>query len=132
MRYEDWPERLNDYLSKPHAFDWETCNCALFAADAVIAMTGHDFAKVYRGPKTKRGMISRMLRVSGGDVVTTAIKEGGNPKQPSMAKRGDVVSIKYNGMNILGICNGGSSFFISENEGLIIIPTLKCSNAWEI
>lgn len=132
MKFEDWPERLNEFLSKSHAFDWNTCNCALFAADAVKIQTGTDFAKSYRGPKTKRGVIAKLIRVSGGDVVAAATKELGDPKSSSFAKRGDVVSIKYYGMNILGICNGSVSLFISENEGLIRIPTLKCSNAWPI
>ena len=132
MRKENWPELLNEFLEKPHPFNWSTCNCALFAADAVEAVTGKDFAKKYRGPKTKKGMISRLLRVCGGGVVAAATKELGAPKPVSLAKRADVVAVLLDGDHALGVCIGQKSVFVSENEGLIHIKTLDCTTAWTI
>ncbi len=133
MKFENWPERLNDYLLKPHTFDWALCNCALFAADAVQVQTGVDFAKAYRGPKTKRGMISRLLRVCGGDVEAAVTKELGEPiKSVLLAKRGDVVSFDFGDGAALGICNGIQGVFVSEKDGLVRIPLKECRNAWGV
>jgi len=132
MRNQDWAERLVEFLAGKHEFDWAEFNCALFAADAVKVQTGVDFAKAYRGPKTKRGMISRLRKVCGGDVVAAATKELGQPINVRLANRGDVVAAVFNGENALGICLGSSSAFISEFDGLIYIPTGKCIEAWKI
>lgn len=133
MRYPDWPERLNEFLKKDHKFNWPLCNCALFAGDGVLAITGEDFAAPYRGPKTKRGMISRLRKVCGGGVEEAATKESGQPLESVlMAKRGDVVSYDFGDGPALGICIGMKAVFVSENDGMIHIPTKKCRFAWGI
>lgn len=131
MRLEDWPEKLNDFLSADHEFSWPLCNCALFAADGVKAQTGKDFAKAYRGPKTKKGMISRLAKICGGGVEEAATKELGEPlKGVLLAKRGDVVSFDYGDGPSLGLCSGLHGVFISENEGIIKVPLKICRKAW--
>lgn len=132
MRRQDWPEKLDEYLTRPHVFDWVNCNCALFAFDAVLEMTGHDFAKEFRSVKTKRGMLVKFKRIYGGKVTDCAVKELGLPISLKMAKRGDVIAVKIKDGSALGICLGSSSIFISEDEGEIRIPTMKCMVAWSI
>ncbi len=133
MRNEDWPEKLNDFLKAVHVFDWSQCNCALFAADGVKSITGKDFAKPYRGPKTKRGMISRLRKVCGGGVEEAATKELGEPLENILlAKRGDVVSFDFGEGPTLGICNGLQGVFISEHDGLVRVPLKNCRFAWTI
>lgn len=133
MRFENWPERLNDFLAENHQFDWHLNNCALFAGNAVLAITGNDFAAPYRGPKTKNGMISRLRKVGGGGVEEAATKELGDPlKTILMAKRGDVVSFDFGEGPALGICVGIKCAFISEKDGLIRIPLDHCRMAWSI
>ncbi len=52
-RFEDWPERLNEFMKGTHVFDWTTVNCVLFSANAVQVQTGVDFAKAYRGAENQ-------------------------------------------------------------------------------
>lgn len=135
-RLEDWPERLNRFLEQPHKFDWQTANCALFAADAVEAMTGIDFAEQYRGPKTKLGVYRRLLKRCGGGVEDAATKELGQPKPILLAQRGDVVSAAAgeNGEIALGVCAGQWGVFLSLNPklGVVHISLSKCLNAWTV
>ena len=133
MKFEDWPERLNDFLTSDHIFDWVNCNCALFAADAVRVQTGVDFAKSYRGPKTKTGMISRLRKICGGDVETAVTKELGDPlSSVLLAKRGDVVSFDFGDGPALGICKGSQGIFVSEHDGIVRVPLIKCHTAWSV
>lgn len=134
MRIENWPERLNDFLSKPHKFNWATCNCALFAFSAAEEITGKDFVAHYKGPKTKKAIIAKMRRICGGGVEDVMNKEIGDPL-PSVlsAKRGDIISFDFGiGGPALGVCNGSSGIFISENDGLISVPISECRFAWSI
>jgi hypothetical protein len=50
-RFEDWPTRLDKFLlsRKSEPFVWGKNDCCLFAADAILAMTGEDFAARFRG-----------------------------------------------------------------------------------
>ena len=50
-RLEDWPERLAAFVEARRAmpFRWGQNDCALFAADAVAAVTGVDLAERWRG-----------------------------------------------------------------------------------
>ena len=132
IRQQDWPERLDEFLAKPHVFDWVNCNCALFAADAVLEMTGHDFAKEFRSIKTKRGMLAKLKRTYGNKVTDCAVSELGLPISLRMAKRGDVIAVKIKESSALGICLGSYSVFVSEDDGIVRIPTMECMVAWSI
>jgi hypothetical protein len=50
-RADAWPELLDAFIEsrKLHAFAWGEHDCCLFAADAVLAMTGVDLAADFRG-----------------------------------------------------------------------------------
>lgn len=133
MRFQDWPERLAKFIDQDHKFDWSTCNCALFAADAVHAITGTDFGEPYRGPKTKRGMVGKLKRVCGGGVEDAVTRELGQPlSTPLLAKRGDVVSADLGDGPALGVCTGSQGLFISETEGLVKVPSKLWRNAWGV
>ncbi len=132
MRFENWAEKLSEFLDKPHSFDWISRNCVFFTADAVCVQTGVDYAADYRRIKTKKAMFARLKREYNGDLGTAAKAKLGKPINVTMAKRGDVVQCPIKGINSLGICIGKMSVFISENEGLIYIYTLRCKRAWAI
>ena len=133
MRNEDWPEKLNDYLMQPHEFDWATKNCGFFAFGGVEAMTGKDLVSAYRGPKTKRGILSRMHKVCGGDVETLMKKEIGEPLSAILlAKRGDIVSFDFGVGPALGLCIGAQAVFLSETDGVIKVPLNECRFAWGV
>ncbi len=133
MRKQNWPELLNDFIKRDHTFDWHTCNCALFAADSVLAITGVDFGADYRGPKTKRGMIAKLARVCGGGVEDAVTRElGKQMSNPLMAGRGDVVSYDFGEGPALGVCLGSKAVFISESDGLVYVPSKLWSKSWRV
>lgn len=132
-RRQDWPERLIEFLQNTGPLDWETNNCALFSANAVLAITGVDFAKDYRGPKTKRGMLSKLRRVCGGNVEDAATRELGEPMKTTLsASRGDIVSYDFGDGPALGVCLGSQAVFVSENDGLVNVPSHLWRKAWRV
>jgi len=130
MRFEDWDVRLSNYINKDHSFDWLSHNCALFAAGGVECQTGIDFAKDYKGPKTKAGMIKRLKRVAG-NVEDAVTKELGEPINVKMAKRGDVVSCETEFGLALGLCVGSKAVFLNE-DGKVFFPLKICRKAWRV
>lgn len=129
-RRSDWPERLADYLARPHRFDWATHNCALFAAGAVEAMTGEDLARRYRGPKTMRGCYGRLRRLAGGldGAVTRAL---GDAIPVRYARRGDVVLVEVEGLTALGVC-AGSEIAALGPAGMVMLPLCAGARAWRV
>ena len=78
-RREDWPERLLAFARsrERQPFVWGTNDCALFAADAALAMTGHDFAAPFRGLLgTAQSFIdpSQLIQNSIGDQMQATMK----------------------------------------------------------
>src|SRR5690606_37242555 len=68
-RFPDWRVRLTAWLNEVRRtpFAQGSHDCALFAAGAVVAMTGHDFAAPYRGRYTTTRGGLRVLRRAGFD-----------------------------------------------------------------
>jgi len=55
-------------------FAWGTNDCALFAADAVLANTGTDIASDFRGKyNTQLGSLRTISKVTGGSTVVDAV-----------------------------------------------------------
>lgn len=132
-RFQDWPERLNAFLSQDLVFNWCELNCVLFAAAAIEAQTGVDFVGNNRGFKTKRGAVARLKKVCGGGVEDAARMFLGEPyPSVNLAKRGDVVSCDVGDGVALGVCVGAKALFISENEGKVSIPLTRCRYAWKV
>lgn len=135
MRLEDWPERLNTYLSAPHKFDWSEHNCALFAADAVMEITGKDYAVAYRGLKNKALILRKLKRAGGLNGVLTSYL--GEPVPVLTARRGDVVlmSVFLNptGANAeaVGICTGKDVALLTKS-GITYYPLCEGKLAWRI
>lgn len=92
MRFDDWEQRLHaltlERLSTP--YEWGVNDCALFAADAVLAMTGKDPMAEFRGRYDSQigalRLISDMGKDSLGDAVATMLDE----IEPARLSRGDV------------------------------------------
>jgi hypothetical protein len=97
-RFENWPERLNALIalrcSRP--FAWGEHDCALFACDAVLAMTGADPAAWFRGRyRTRRGAYRLLKTFGGAGLAATwekiAAQRGLPEIAPAFARRGDVL-----------------------------------------
>lgn len=107
MRHEDWDVRLSAFVdgALPHA--WGTNDCAMFAAGAVLAMTGVDPAAEWRGSyATEDDAAALMDRLGGLDAV--CLLKFGEPVPPLCARRGDLLLgfEREVGEHYLAVCVG--------------------------
>jgi hypothetical protein len=133
-RLPDWEARLSAYLEPllfSARFAWGVCDCAIFSADAVRAMTGHDCAAAFRGRySTSRGSARALNRFGAGSLKATL--DSLLPAKPvGFAQRGDVVM--HDGA--AGICMGAFAFFVGQSddqEGLVRVARAEWSHAWGV
>lgn len=91
-RLVDWPQRLAVALEsrRDTPYSWGTNDCAIFAADMVLASTGHDLAAPFRGRyKTQAG--SRRILKALGWADVEAMADALLPRRHDRPRRGDVV-----------------------------------------
>lgn len=134
-RHDDWEERLSVYLDRvaDEPFKWGSHDCALFAADCVLAMTGADPAEAYRGKyDTARGAAEALREHGAGTLLKTLRATFETEVSVHFAQRGDVVMLDA---TTTGICVGRFSYFVGreqDHEGLAIIPTAQCRYAFRV
>jgi len=134
IRLPGWEERLNDYLAPltdEAVFRWGSLDCALFVAAAVLAMTGEDIAKPFRGKySTAAGSARALKRYGAGDLRAT-FDTLLPPRPVGFARRGDVVMAD----GAVGICIGAAALFIGERDGLdglYRVDRAEWSHAWSV
>jgi hypothetical protein len=135
---------LRDAATKP--FAWGTTDCCLFAADAVLAMTGVDIADDFRGKYgTQAEALALIKTVTGGTTVTDAIvhcatkfglmewlKADGSPC-PLMAKRGDLCAVLNDGNIIAGVIELSGRYVACQGDaGLIRLQLSAIQRAWHV
>ncbi len=120
-RLPDWRMRLHEYLADEAArkFEWGVSDCAIFAAGAIKAMTGHDPAAQWRGRYKSMADGLRLIRKHGHkDHVAAArafLKTGRH-------RVGDIAVIEGDdAMPALGVVLG-AAIAVKSPEGLGIIP----------
>lgn len=132
-RSDSWEQALADYLlaNRNATFAWGRCDCVLFCAGAIAAMTGIDPAAAVRGRyATAIGARRAMTRRGWADIPAIAsahFEEIG----PAIAGRGDVV---FDGKS-LGVCIGRFACFVGEEDGaagLVQQPLSQWSRAWRV
>lgn len=133
-KHEHWRERhfhafLIERANMP--FEWGKNDCALFAADAIQAVSGTDIADDFRGKYTTQlGSLRTIKAVTGGSSVADAAAYCANKHGLTehthllMAQRGDLVVIENAGTLIAGVVhlNGRDVVSVSES-GLVRLPT---------
>lgn len=119
-RARDWPERLAAFIdSRRHApFAWGANDCALFAADGVLAMTGTDLAKTLRGYKTERGALSRMRKAGGIRGFARDLPQ----RAPGFASRGDIVLAIVEARETFGLVSGNGHWCAPGATQLLFRP----------
>lgn len=134
-RAPDWEERLAVFLDRKREepFKWGSNDCALFAADAIKAMTGTDPGEPFRNTYSDRKGAAAALKEDGaGTLLKTTIEWLGQPKHPAFAQRGDIV---MKDRNTLGVCVGLHSWFVGEEhgqQGLVSLPTAHATKAFTL
>lgn len=133
-RLEGWDLLLSAFLLSraDTPFEWGVNDCALFAADAVLAITGTDIAASYRGYTTAEEA-QDILDAHGGlqGLATTGF--GFEPSEnPLMAQRGDAVLMMLNGNLTCGIVDdsGQNIACVSEADGLTHLPLIEALEIW--
>jgi hypothetical protein len=131
-RFEDWPARLDAAIDSARVkpFAWGGHDCALFAADVVLAITGKDFGAQWRGSYHSAAQAMRRLRPHGGlpGLVTKVL---GDPVKTEQAMRGDVVLMCGEQGPTLGICLGANCAFTGL-EGLVFVTLRECEQVWHV
>lgn len=119
-RLPDWRARLDAYLAacawRPYAPGRH--DCALFAAGAIEAMTGLDFARAYRGAYVSVEVGEALL---GRDIATHASSI--LPELPAVldAVEGDIAVID----GALGVVGGAHVLVLRPQGGLGTVPLTR-------
>jgi hypothetical protein len=150
QRRADWPERLAEVVkvATGRPFSWGENDCALFAADCAMAMTGVDPLAHVRGEYSSELGAARVLRRLGcDDVAQLADQVIGARIDVGFAQRGDWLMIEEervagNALTTadagrrktvcaLGVCLGAQGAFHGP-DGMGHVRTLACRAAWPV
>lgn len=130
-RLENWPERLAEFIEarREASFEWGVNDCCLFAADAVLEITGVDLADREARYSTEEEA-EALLEARGGLVgllAATGLRECAVP----LAQRGDVVLMADDNLRGLGVVLGP---YVAHPtlRGLAFIPRGACVRAWAV
>lgn len=109
-RLQGWRGALNAAVAahRGHGFAWGTHDCATFAADCVLAMTGIDFAASFRGRYDSAEGAARLLAAAGYrshvDLAAAVLPE----IHPAEACRGDIAVVPTEANPALGVVTGAT------------------------
>lgn len=130
-RIHDWPERLAAHIAaaRDARFEWGKFDCAMFASDAIRAMTGFDLAADFRGQYSDeagaRAKLPRALTYANSVLSPIAL---------GFARRGDLL-ITANGsadpgFAIIGL--DGRSALCACDRGLLHVARPRWIKAWRV
>lgn len=134
MMQPDAKARLNTLLkaSVNRPFAWGDFDCCLFVADAVKAMTGHDFAAPYRGRyTTELGALRALKRYGQGSLKNTLTALFGPMLGPRCATDGDIALVKTPTGDALGLVYR-CGIWVTGPNGLDKLPLRFAKGAWEV
>ncbi|WP_183024386.1 DUF6950 family protein [Variovorax sp. UMC13] len=131
MRRADWQLRLAEFAKKRVSmpFEWGRNDCCLFTVDAVLAMTGVDYAARFRGYSTALAA-ARVVEQQGG-IRQLAVDAWGAPVSPLLAGVGDVVLVINESRELLAVCNGTTAIGPGP-DGLAVMDMSAAIAAWKI
>jgi hypothetical protein len=123
-------------------FKYGAHDCSLFAADAILAISGVDVATEYRGLySTAAEALALIAKVTGGSTVEDCMDDACRKHEfltalPGVAhaQRGDVVSLQLaDGSFSLGVVglDGKRAWFTGDDE-LTLVSISRCHRAWHI
>jgi len=123
-RKDLWESRLAELMAEAQdaSFVWGEHDCALFACKGILALTGEDYGKAYRGRYATKAEAKVILEAEGGvkGIAEKIAKEMNfTVVDPLFAQRGDVALGDFDGQQTLGICVGRTFSFAVEPKGLV-------------
>lgn len=132
VRLYDWQVRFAGLsLARLQTkFCWGSHDCCLWAADAVLAITGKDFASELRGTYDSAPSAASVLQRLGG-VHSIASSALGPPVTPMYATTGDILLVDIHKRDTLAVCNNGS-ILCAGADGLVSIDIQHAKFAWKV
>ena len=133
MRVANWDAIGNDYLlSKREAvFEWGVCDCALFAADLVLLITGTDIAADYRGNYSDQVGAGAALREYGEGTLEATFDALFEAIPVADGARFDLAFSQGS----IGIIVGDEALFVGEEggvSGLVRIARASWDKVWRV
>lgn len=132
-RRSTWEADLSAYIALVRAlpFEYGQHDCGLFAAGAVLAMTGDDPGAPFRGQySSELGCAKALKRFGAGDLKST-LDSLFDDRPIGRLQRGDLV---WNG-DAVGVCMGDNALFVGQEgevEGLIRISRAEWAGGWRV
>lgn len=135
QRRPDWEQRLAAFLeeTKVRPFEWGRCDCALFAAGAVEAVTGEDHGAAFRGRyRSPQGSLRALRRQGFGDVFGPFDAALGERVPPLLLRRGDIVA-REGSVGVFWQSGRPALLMLSaETERLETFPATEASFGWRV
>jgi hypothetical protein len=132
-RLPDWRPRLADYIAatRRRPFKYGEQDCAMFAAGAVRAMTGHDpLGDLSLDYSTYPGGIRVLRRQGHADHI--ALARALLPEIPvAEARMGDLAVLPGHGGEALGLV-GGATVLAPGEDGLRVAPLTDATTAFKV
>jgi hypothetical protein len=130
QRRNDWPERLSAFVESRRfsPFDWGKNDCALFAADGVLAMTDVDLAADLRTYSDEAGAVALISKAGGMSGFARTLAQ----RVTGLARRGDIVLAVIAGRETFGLCMGGGLYAAPGADGVVFRPFADVIKVFEV
>ena len=132
-RNQDWQLAFEKCVAENYhtRFEWGTHDCCLWAANLVLAITGHDVAADFRGKySTAKGAAEILAANDGMTALWTKLLDT-EAVSPLFASIGDVVLAEVDGQETMTVCNG-DTLLATGTTGLCTLPISSALKAWKI
>jgi hypothetical protein len=130
MRVRTWQSNLQALIAERDraSFAWGKNDCGLFAADAVLAITGNDPAADLRGTYDTEQQANALLEDG---IIVVGDARFGERIRPSLAQVGDIGLVDTPNGFAFAVC-GGSQWLAParDGRGLARLPFAAAHLAW--
>lgn len=132
-RLPAWRSRLSACIegALQTPFEWGQHDCALFVADAVLAMTGTDHASFWRGRYRTAAGAMRILGRGGHDDHVAYVAAQLAEIHPALAATGDIAVVVTPDGPALGIITG-PQVAVPDAAGLSFLPRDRAVRAFHV
>lgn len=128
-RVADWQQALAEYIAskRDEPFEYGKNDCCMFAAGAVLAITGTDPVPEYRGKYDSLKTSVKVLKEIGGGRLDKVMDDKFPTIPIGKAQRGDLVWF----VDSVGVVAGRFAWFVSD-DGLERVPMDMWDKAWGV
>lgn len=133
-RRTDWRSALHSYLAANQDTPYSpgTWDCSMFAAGAVEAMTGTDYAADYRGEYETVAEGETLLAADGYADQVALVAAHFDQVPPALARVGDIAVVEQGGVKGLGIVIGSSVAVVSDTRGIGHLRLTRATRAFRV